>query len=220
MSMGAAAQPAKPLLRGVSHQIAAIVAASLGPLLIVVTPGVAARFVVAVYAVAVVALFTVSAAYHRIPWSERARAVMRRLDHSMIFVVIAATYTPIATFVFPTATTALVLGLVWGGAAAGVALRLGWPGAPSWMVALPYVAVGWVGVIAFGEIWSGLGVAGFTLIVVGGGLFTLGAVVYATRWPDPAPRWFGYHEIFHVLVVAGIAVHYVVVAFFAVPRAT
>jgi hemolysin III len=170
--------------------------------------------------VAIVALFTVSALYHRIHWGERAQAVLRRLDHSMIFIAIAATYTPIAVFVFPSGTTALVLTLVWVGAGAGTAMRLWWHGAPYWVVAIPYLAVGWVGVVALGDIWRGLGAGGFTLIVVGGGLFTFGAVIYAMHWPNPWPRWFGYHEIFHVLVVAGIAVHYVVVAFYAVPQAT
>jgi len=217
---GAATQERKPLLRGVSHQLAAVVAATLAPLLIVSAPGVGPRFVVALYAVAIVLLFAVSAAYHRVAWSERARAVMRRLDHSMIFVAIAATYTPIATFVFPTRTTALVLALVWAGAVVGMVMRLWWHGAPYWVVALPYLAVGWVGLIALGAIWNGLGAAGFTLIVVGGGLFTVGAVVYALHWPNPSPRWFGYHEIFHAFVVAGIAVHYVAVAFYAVPKAT
>ena len=194
-------------------------AATLAPLMIVRAPGIAPRFVVALYAAAVVGLFAVSALYHRGNWSDRGLAIMRRLDHSMIFVAIAATYTPIATFVFPTRTTAIVLVLVWSGAAAGTAMRLWWSGAPYWVVALPYVAVGWVGIIAFGDIWRGLGPAGFTLIVVGGGLFTLGAVIYALHWPNPWPKWFGYHEIFHAFVVAGIAVHYVAVAFFAVPLA-
>lgn len=195
-------------------------AATLAPLMIVRAPGIAPRFVVALYAVAVVGLFAVSALYHRGNWSDRGLAIMRGLDHSMIFVAIAATYTPIATFVFPTRTTAIVLVLVWSGAAAGTAMRLWWSGAPYWVVALPYLAVGWVGIIAFGDIWRGLGPAGFTLIVVGGGLFTLGAVIYALHWPNPWPKWFGYHEIFHVFVVAGIAVHYVVVAFFAIPLAS
>ncbi|MDG2112714.1 MAG: hemolysin III family protein [Actinomycetota bacterium] len=216
----AAAHPRKPHLRGVSHQVAAIVAATLAPVMIVRAPGVAPRFIVALYAVAIVALFGVSALYHRGRWGEKGLAVMRRLDHSMIFVAIAATYTPIAAFVFPTRTTTIVLVLVWFGAAAGAALRLWWSGAPYWVVALPYLAVGWVGVIALGDIWRGLGVAGFTLIVVGAGLFTLGAVIYALHWPNPWPRWFGYHEIFHAFVIAGITVHYVVVAFYAVPQAT
>ena len=215
----AQAHEAKPFLRGVSHQAAAIVAATLAPLLILKAPGVGPRFIVALYAVAVVGLFGVSALYHRGRWGETGLAVMRRLDHSMIFVAIAATYTPIAVFVFPTRTSVIVLGLVWFGALVGMALRLFWSGAPYWVVALPYLAVGWVGVVALGDIWRGLGAAGFTLIVVGGGLFTLGAVIYAMHWPNPWPRWFGYHEIFHVFVIAGIAVHYVAVAFYAVPQA-
>ena len=216
----AAAHHRRPLLRGVSHQVAAIVAATLAPLMIVRAPGVGPRFIVALYVTAIVGLFGVSALYHRGRWGDRGLAVMRRLDHSMIFIAIAATYTPIAAFVFPTRAAAIVLVIVWFGAALGMALRLWWPRAPYWVVALPYLAVGWVGVIALGDIWRGLGASGFTLIVVGGGLFTLGALIYAMHWPNPWPGWFGYLEIFHAFVVAGIAVHYVVVAFFAVPQAT
>lgn len=217
--LGAAAIDNPPRLRGRSHQIAFVSALTLAPILIVATPGVGPRFVSGIYALAITGLFGVSAAYHRGTWRERGLSVMRRLDHSMIFVAIAATYTPIAVFALPTSTSRWVLPVVWGGAALGVGLRLVWANAPYPVVAAPYLAIGWVGVVALGDVLSSLGVAGFVLIATGGGLFTVGAVVYALHRPNPWPRWFGYHEIFHGFVVAGVAVHYVAIAFFAVPQA-
>ncbi len=209
----------RPALRGMSHQMAFISALTLAPIMIVITPGTGPRLVISVYAVAVVGLFGVSALYHRGPWRERGRAVMRRLDHSMIFIAIAATYTPIAAFGLPASTARWILPTVWIGAGIGVIGRLLWISAPSAVVALPYLMLGWVGVIAADDILDGLGVAGFVLVLVGGALFTTGAVIYALHRPDPWPRWFGYHEIFHLFVIAGVAVHYVAVAFFAVPLA-
>ncbi|MDH4145802.1 MAG: hemolysin III family protein, partial [Acidimicrobiia bacterium] len=170
------------------------------------------------YATAIAALFGVSALYHRPTWSPRARAVMRRLDHSTIYVAIAATYTPIGAFVLPTASARLILGVVWGGAMAGIALRFAWSSAPAPVVALPYVALGWAAVLVMGDVWASMPRPGAVLLMVGGGLYTLGALIYALRRPDPWPRWFGYHEIFHVLVIGGAATHYVAVAYFALPR--
>ena len=209
----------RPVLRGTSHQVAFVAALTLAPLLIATAPRIGPRLVTSVYAVAVVGLFGVSALYHRGPWGERGRAVMRRLDHSMIFVVIAATYTPIAAFGLPYSTARWILPTVWIGAAIGVAGRLLWTSAPSVVVASPYLLLGWVGVIATDDILHGLGPAGFVLVMTGGGLFTIGAVVYAFHRPDPWPRWFGYHEIFHLFVIAGVALHYVAIAFFAIPLA-
>ncbi|MEO0491858.1 MAG: hemolysin III family protein [Actinomycetota bacterium] len=210
----------RPRLRGVSHQYAFVSALTLAPLMIVVTPGVGPRFVTAVYVFAVVGLFGISALYHRGNWGERGRAIMKRLDHSMIFVAIAATYTPIAVFALDGDTARWILPTVWIGAALGIVANLVWTDAPYPVVAAPYVALGWVGVVALPAVLDGLGVAGFVLIVVGGGLFSIGAIFYALHRPNPWPRWFGYHEIFHLFVIAGVAVHYVAVAFFAVPQAT
>lgn len=210
----------RPRLRGVSHQLAFASALTLAPLMIVVTPGVAPRFVIAIYVFAIAGLFGVSALYHRGRWGDRGRAVMRRLDHSMIFVTIAATYTPVAVFALDGATTRWILPTVWIGAALGIISRLVWVSAPYPVVAVPYLALGWVGVAALPAVLDGLGVAGFVLIVVGGGLYSIGAIFYALHRPNPWPRWFGYHEIFHLFVIAGVTVHYVAIAFFAVPRAT
>lgn len=209
-----------PRLRGVSHQAAFVSALTLAPLMIAITPGVMSRLVITVYVIAVVGLFGVSALYHRVDWSEQARAVMRRLDHSMIFVAIAATYTPIAVFALDPVTARWILPTVWIGAIVGIVCRLVWTGAPYPVVAAPYLALGWVGVVALPSVLDGLGVTGFVLIVVGGGLYSLGAVFYALHRPNPWPGWFGYHEIFHLFVIAGVASHYVAIAFFAVPQAT
>lgn len=210
----------RPRLRGVSHQYAFASALTLAPLMIAITPGVAPRFVVALYAFAIVGLFGISALYHRGEWGERGRAIMKKLDHSMIFVAIAATYTPIAVFALDGGTARWILPTVWIGAALGIVVNLIWHHAPYPVVTAPYVLLGWVGVAALPAVLDGLGVAGFVLIVVGGGLFSIGAVFYALHRPNPWPRWFGYHEIFHLFVIAGVAVHYVAVAFFAVPQAT
>jgi hemolysin III len=141
---------------------------------------------------------------------------MRRLDHSMIFLLIAGTYTPFALLVLDgTLATAILIG-VWGGALAGIVLNLVWIDAPKWVTAVVYVALGWVAVFAFPAMFEDLGVTPTMLVALGGVLYTIGAVVYATRRPDPVPAVFGYHEIFHALVIAAAAVQYSVVAFFVV----
>ncbi len=206
-------------MRGWSHAIAALAATALAPILIALGPGGADRAVVAVYAIAVVGVFGVSAVYHRFDWTPRVKAVIRRLDHSMIFVFIAATYTPVGFFALGPSSARLVLSVVWSGALLGVVGRVAWLNAPRWVLIAPYPIVGWAALLVIGDIWRGLGVAGSTLLFIGGGLYTIGALIYAVRRPDPWPRWFGYHEIFHLLVVAAVALHYVAIAFFALPLA-
>lgn len=209
----------KPHLRGRSHEYSFVVAVTLAPIMIVAAPGIAPRFVMALYVGAIAALFGVSALYHRVDWGPIARNRMKRLDHSMIFVAIAGTYTPIAVWALPGDVTRVVLPIVWGGAVLGVVIRNLWPHAPKPLTAAPYVALGWVAAFVTLDLWRSLGPAGFVLVVTGGGLYTLGALAYAFRRPDPWPRVFGYHEIFHLFVVAGAALHYVSVAFVALPRA-
>ncbi|MEM7141801.1 MAG: hemolysin III family protein [Actinomycetota bacterium] len=209
----------KPFFRGRSHEYAFVVALTLAPIMIVVTPGIVPRFVVALYVSAIAGLFGISALYHRVDWSPRARARMKRLDHSMIFVAIAGTYTPIAAFALSPGVARIVLPVVWVGAIAGIAVRNLWPEAPKPLATAPYVAVGWVAMFVMVDVWRSLGVAGFTLVAVGGVLYTVGAAIYAFRRPNPWPRLFGYHEIFHLLVIAGAALHYVSVAFVVLPKA-
>lgn len=194
-------------------------ALTLAPIMIVMAPGIGPRFVVAVYVVGVAALFGISALYHRPNWGPQGHAVMRHLDHSMIFVAIAATYTPIAVFALSGRTATIVLWVVWIGALVGIILHNLVPQAPYPVIAAPYVAVGWVAVIAMNDILSSLGVVGFVLVVTGGGLYTIGALVYALRRPDPWPATFGYHEIFHLLVIAAAVLHYVNFVFVVLPKA-
>jgi hemolysin III len=209
----------KPRLRGRSHEYAFFVALTLAPIMIVATPGVSARFVTALYVTAITALFGISALYHRVDWAPAARNRMKRLDHSMIFIAIAGTYTPIAVFALSPGVARIVLGVVWAGALIGIGVRNLWPHAPKPLAAAPYVAVGWVAVFVMFDMWRSLGVAGFTLVAVGGLLYTFGAGIYAFRRPNPWPRTFGYHEIFHLLVIGGATLHYVSIAFIALPKA-
>jgi len=217
----AAPTPAlKPRLRGVSHQWAAAVSAALGVALVLLAPAGTATLAATVYAVGVVAMFGTSALYHRIDWATAAaRRRMRRLDHAMIFVLIAATYTPFALLALHGALATAILVVVWAGAAAGVLLKVLWIDAPNWVSALVYVALGWVALAAFPALLADLGVTATAMVAAGGVLYTVGAVVYARKRPDPAPTVFGYHEVFHLLVIAAAALQYAVVAFFVLPAA-
>jgi len=178
-----------------------------------------ARFAVTVYAISLVTLFGVSALYHRITWrSLSARRWMRRLDHSMIFVLIAGTYTPFAVLSLhgPLATRILIA--AWAGALTGVLFNLVWINAPKWLVALAYIAQGWLAVAAFPQLADAIGVGGLTLLGLGGVLYTVGAIVYTVKWPDPVPAVFGYHEVFHALVIVAAALQYAVIAFWVVAQ--
>jgi hemolysin III len=209
----------RPRLRGVLHQWAFFVSISLSALLVAFAPAGEARLATLVYAVAVCGLFGVSALYHRVTWQPRARRWMRRLDHSMIFVLIAGTYTPFGMLVLEGTLAVVVLAIVWGGALAGVLLKLVWIDAPKWLVAAAYIALGWVAAIAMPELGSRLGPWALALLIGGGTAYTAGAVIYASGRPDPAPKVFGYHEIFHLLVIVAAAAHFAAVAFFVLPGA-
>ena len=208
--------PVKPRFRGVSHQWAFVVSLVLGTALVVVAPAGRATFACAIYALTVSGLFGVSALYHRVTWRETARRWMRRLDHSMIFLLIAGSYTPFALLVLDGDLATAILIAVWAGALAGIVLELVWIDAPKWFAALVYVVLGWVAIAAFPELVSNLGVTASVMVAVGGLLYTLGAVVYALRRPDPLPEVFGYHEVFHALVIAAAALQYAVIAFFVI----
>jgi hemolysin III len=208
----------KPRLRGVFHQWAFFVSLVAGTALVAAAPTTRALLAAAVYATSVVALFGVSAVYHRVTWvSAAARRWMRRLDHSMIFFLIAGTYTPFALLVLEGTAAMAILIAVWSGALAGVVLNLAWVGAPRWLTALVYVVLGWMAVVAAPELISNLGPGATALVSTGGVLYTVGAVIYALKRPDPAPSVFGYHEIFHLLVIAAAALQYAVVAFYVLP---
>jgi hemolysin III len=193
---------------------------ALGVSLVVFAPGGRGTVAAAIYAASVAALFGVSALYHRVDWKRPAsRRWMRRLDHTMIFVLIAGSYTPFALVVLEGPIATAILIVVWVGAAAGAAMKLAWIDAPKWLGALIYVLLGWVGVAVFPHMLEELGVTPTAMVGAGGVLYTLGALVYALRRPDPAPTVFGYHELFHVLVIAAAAIQYAVVAFFVLPGA-
>lgn len=209
----------RPRLRGVSHQIAFFVSLVTGTLLIAAAPNSVTRLEVAIYAASLSGLFGVSALLHRRDWPPVARRNLRRLDHSMIFVLIAGTYTPIAGVILHGGLRTAVLLTVWIGALAGVVFTVAWIEAPKWITAIPYVALGWVAVFAAPQLIEGIGGVGFSLIALGGVLYTAGAVVYARKRPDPSPAVFGYHEVFHVLVIAAAAVHYGVIAGYVLPAA-
>ena len=208
----------KPRLRGVTHQWAFIVAVLLGAALVIAAPRGEATLAAGIYAASVAALFGTSALYHRVTWSSAAaRRWMRRLDHSMIFFLIAGTYTPFALLALDGTLATVILVVVWAGALGGIVLKLAWIDAPKGLIAGVYVALGWVAVAAFPQLYEGLGITATAMVAGGGLLYTLGALVYATQRPDPVPRVFGYHEVFHLLVIFAAALQYAVVAFWVVP---
>jgi hemolysin III len=210
----------KPKLRGVSHKWAFFVSLVLGTALIVLASTPKATVAVAVYALSLSGLFGTSALYHGVEWSRpNVRLWMRRLDHSMIFFLIAGTYTPFALLVLHGPLALAILAVVWIGAVAGAIVEMIWIHHPKWASALIYISLGWVAVVAFPELWSSLGVAGTLLVAAGGLLYTAGAVVYAIQRPNPNPAIFGYHEVFHLFVIAAATAHFSAVAFFALPRA-
>jgi hemolysin III len=210
--------PLKPRWRGVLHQYSFYVSLVAGAALIILAPSGKARIAAAIYAFSVSGLLGTSALYHRVTWRPNVRAWMRRLDHSMIFVLIAGTYTPFALLVLHGSLARAILIVVWAGALGGIVLNLLWIRAPKWLTAAVYISLGWVAVAAMPELASELGALGVSLIVLGGLFYTAGAVIYAAGRPNPAPAVFGYHEIFHALVVAAALAHFAVVAFYALPH--
>ena len=208
----------KPRLRGVLHQYAFFVAVVLGAALVIAADGGRERIAALVYALGLAGLLGTSALYHRLTWAPRARMWMRRLDHSMIFVLIAGTYTPFAVLVLHGTLARTILIVVWAGALGGTILNLVWVRAPKAVTAAVYIALGWVAVAAMPQMADEMGALGVGLIALGGVLYTVGAVIYAMRRPNPVPGVFGYHEVFHALVVAAAAAHFAAVAAYALPR--
>lgn len=209
---------AKPAWRGWLHAGTFPVALLAGIALVALAPSLRARLAIAVFTVTAALLFGVSALYHRGRWSARTAAALRRLDHSNIFLLIAGTYTPFAVTLLDSRSAALLLGLVWGGAALGIAFRVLWLDAPRWLYVPVYLAMGWAAAFwlpAFGR--TG-GPAVVALIVIGGVLYVVGALVYAFRRPDPSPGLFGFHEIFHSCTVLAFAAHLVAIGLAAWSR--
>ncbi|HZG95874.1 MAG TPA: hemolysin III family protein [Mycobacteriales bacterium] len=204
--------PVKPRLRGVLHQGAFDASLVSGTFLVVSARGALATVAAGVYAVSLSALFGSSALYHRLAWSGPARRRMQRLDYAMIFVLIAGTYTPLLLLAGRGRTRALLVAGVWLYAAVGTGVRLAWPHAPQLFVGALYLGLGWLGVAVIPVLWPRMGAAAGLLVVVGGLLYTLGALCLHRRRPDPVPAVFGYHEVFHAFVVAAATCHYAAIA--------
>jgi len=216
IAIGVAAPPApvRPKLRGVFH-LAAALAAPGGLVMMLLFAGSPRGYVgAAIFGSSLIACYSVSATYHLVPWSKILRNIMKRLDHAMIFALIAGTYTPFCLLVLDDAWGIPVLCVVWSLAGVGMLLKLAWPDAPRWLSVALYLGVGWLALVASWPIARSLSPAALLLLLLGGCLYSLGALIYATRRPDPYPRIFGYHEVFHTLVVTAGLLHFSVVAFF------
>lgn len=209
--MGDALPIPKPRLRGRIHQVAFFVSVPAGALLVLLANGAAATAVAIIYAVSLSAVLGSSAAYHRGAWSERARRWMKRLDHSMIFVLIAASYTPVAALVLGGPWEVVLLSVVWAGAVVGITMKLARPDGLRVPTAVLYMVLGWLVVVVFPQLLREMSTAEASLLVAGGLLYTAGAIVFASRRPDPRPSTFGYHEIWHAFMVAAAACHYVMI---------
>jgi hemolysin III len=208
----------RPRLRGVFHQYAFFAALVACAALVVVADSSREQVAMWIYGVALASMFGVSALYHRVTWrSPEVRKWMRRLDHSTILLLIAGTYTPFALLAFDGLIADVILIVVWSGAAAGLVLHLLWVDAPTWVTAIVFIALGWVGAVAVPELLE-FGIAPAVLVFAGGALYTVGALAYAFKRPNPHPQIFGYHEIFHLLVVGAAITHFVAIAGFVLPQ--
>lgn len=201
----------KPKMRGWLHLVAAPTAAVMGLLLVLVAPA-NLRPAATIYALSAIALFAVSATYHRGKWGPRVESVLRRLDHSTIFIFIAGTYTALVAAVFTSVSGTVLLAIVWSTALLGVGLKVFWIGAPTWLSVPIYLAMGWTVLLYLPAMWQQAGLVIFALVALGGVLYTVGAVIYARNRPDPSPGWFGFHEVFHSCTIGGYVAHYVGIA--------
>jgi hemolysin III len=206
----------RPKLRGVLHQYAFFVSLLLGAALVAGAEPGRERVAASVFAASVSVMLGISALYHRVIWPPGPRRWIRRLDHAAIFLLIAGTYTPFGLLALEGAWRVVVLSIVWSGALAAIALKVTWIDAPRWVAAVIAVTLGWVGIFAMPKIHERAGLAALILLAIGGVLYSAGAVIYARRRPDPAPNVFGYHEIFHALVVAAAGCQYAAVALFVI----
>jgi hemolysin III len=209
-----------PRLRGVSHAVAFFFAAGAALWALILAPAGRATVATAIYVTGLVMLFGGSGLYHR--WSGRPhfKLMLQRIDHSMIFVFIAATYTPIALIVLHGVLTWVILGIAWAGAAAGVTLSLGWIDAPRHVKTGSYLALGWVALLALPEMLARLDPRALALLAGGGLLYSVGAVIFTRQRPDPWPRWFGFHEIFHACVIVAAAAQYIAIVAWVLPLAS
>src|SRR5687768_6138203 len=208
----------KPRLRGWLHAATWPLAFFSFLVLLVLSDSVLVRAGAAVFIFSALALFGVSAVYRTGRWSDRAKVIWKRVDHATIFVLIAGSYTPFTLMLLSTEHAVTLLSVVWGGALVGVLFRVFWLSAPRWMYVPLYLLLGWAAVFYFPEFSREASTAVMVLLIVGGGLYTLGAFVYGFKWPDPWPTWFGFHEVFHSLTIAAFIVHYIGVSMLAYSR--
>ncbi len=197
----------RPHLRGWLHLGTFPVAVTAGTILVLLAPAGRARNSVLVFSLSAALLFGISALYHRRHWSPRVEVLLKRFDHANIFLIIAGTYTPFTVLLLPDGPAQILLLLVWGGAVAGMAFRIFWVNAPRWLYVPAYLALGWAAVAFLPEFLDHGGVAVMSLVIAGGVLYTAGGVVYGLKRPNPSPRWFGFHEVFHALTVAAFILH-------------
>lgn len=206
----------KPLCRGVLHQGAFFVAIILAPLVLLSADAFRARLAAAVFALSVAGCFGASALYHRVTWAPRVRRWMRRVDHAGVYLLIAGTYTPVSLLVLDRTWGRVILTIVWAGALAAILVRFAWLDAPTWVSAAIGMALGWLSVVALPQLFERLQPSALALLIAGGLLYSVGGIVYACRKPDPLPRVFGYHEVFHALTIAAAACQYVAIALFVI----
>lgn len=214
----AVASAERPRFRGVSHRIAFFLTLPLAAVLALEVDTAAGRVAAIAFGTSVAAMFGASALYHTVTWTDAKRRWLRRLDHAGIYALIAGTYTPVGLLVLNGNWRLAVLGIVWIGAATAIVLKFLWVDGPKWLSAAIGVALGWVAVVVFPQILDRVGIAGSLLVLAGGIAYTAGAVVYALRRPDPSPAVFGYHEVFHALVIVAVACQYSAIAFFVLPQ--
>jgi hemolysin III len=214
----AVASAQRPRYRGVSHRIAFFLTLPLAALLALEVDTTAGRVAAIAFGASVAAMFGASALYHTVSWPDAKRRWLRRLDHAGIYALIAGTYTPVGLLVLTGNWQLAVLGIVWVGAATAIALKFLWVDGPKWLSAAIGIALGWVAVVVFPQILDRVGIAGSLLVLAGGIAYTAGAVVYALRRPDPSPAVFGYHEVFHALVIVAVACQYSAIAFYVLPK--
>ncbi len=210
----------KPSLRGVLHQWAAVYALGAGATLVALAPSAHARVAAAIYSASLLLLLTISAVYHRFQWTPSVRTWLRRADHASIFLLIGGSYTPIAMLALGGDTGRHLTVAIWCGVVLGVLVSMLWPGAPKWVTAAIAVAVGWTLAPYFSAVGQALSTIELWLIALGGAAYTVGALVYATKRPNPWPRTFGYHEIFHALTLVGAGLHFAALALIVLAAAS
>ncbi|MBN2176366.1 MAG: hemolysin III family protein [Demequinaceae bacterium] len=206
------ADQGKPLMRGWLHLGTAPVALLAGLVLVALGPTLAGRLTAAVFTITAVLLFGMSALYHRGNWDTGIRGVLRRIDHANIFLIIAGTYTPLTVMLLPQKTAIVALSIIWVGAIGGLILSVLWVNAPRWLYVPLYLGLGWVAVGFMRPFYEAGGPAVLWLVAGGGLAYTVGAIIYGTKWPNPSPRYFGFHELFHALTIVGYVCHYIAAA--------